>query len=121
MTRGVVRRGSLSTDEPAVKAERASANDHDRARRVLGNSVGRRAEQPVADDMSAMAEDDQVVSALFCEAGDEVCGMAGAKLDVDVNAGPVCLGACFSGEVAEEAVLFPLDLFDLADGRRVGG
>jgi hypothetical protein len=53
---------------PWLVALTRSAHDHHRTVGVLGNSVGRRPEQPVAHEVPAMTQDDQVVPAVLRDA-----------------------------------------------------
>jgi hypothetical protein len=50
---------------PSLVALARSAHDHDRTVRLLRHPVRRRAEQPVAHEVPAMPQHDQVVSAFF--------------------------------------------------------
>src|SRR5438093_13457644 len=98
-----------------------SAHDHDGAMRMLGDAIGGRAEQPVTDEVSAVAEHDEVVAALFGDTGDQLCGVPRSNVDVDLDSCVLAFESRLRGERTEEGVLLTLDLLDLADGRGVGG
>jgi hypothetical protein len=54
---------------------------------VLGDAVGGGAEQVVAQEVALAAEDDQVGLGFAGDADDQLGGMAGAELDLELDAG----------------------------------
>ncbi len=88
---------------------------------MLGHAVGRRAEQVVAQEVAAVAEDHEVEAPSGCEVRDDLGGMPGAQLDGELDPGLLGLLTCPKREGVEEEVLLPLDLVNLAHGRRVRG
>jgi len=88
---------------------------------VLGDAVGGRAEQVVAQEMAAMAEHDEVVTAGGRKLRDHFGGVAGTQLDVEIEPRKGGLRPCLVRERREEEVLLPLDLVDLTDRCSVCG
>jgi hypothetical protein len=88
---------------------------------MLGDAVGGRAEQVVAQEVAAMAEHNEVVTAGGCKLRDHFRGVAGTQLDVEIEPRAGGLLLCLVCERREEAVFLALDLVDLADRRRVCG
>ena len=65
---------------------------------MLGDAVSRGAEQMVAQEMSAVAEHDQVSAELAGDLHDQLGRVAGAQLDLELDAG---LGGLLAGTVDE--------------------
>ncbi len=63
-----------------------SADDHHRAMGVVGDAVGGRAEQVVAEEVAAVADDDQVVAVRARVVGDDLGGVAGDEVGLDLDA-----------------------------------
>src|SRR5262245_56848363 len=97
------------------------ADDHHRARRILRDAIGRRAEQVVAEEVSAVPEHYEVVPTRRGKLRDHFRGMAGAQLDLELYPCSRPSFACLLRKPAEEEVLLAFDLFDLADRGGVGG
>ena len=57
------------------------SDDHDGAVGVVGDAVGGRAEQIVAEEVAAVADDDQVVAVGLGVVGDDLGGVAGHEGD----------------------------------------
>src|SRR5947199_9539106 len=96
-----------------------SADDHHRARGMLRDAVGGRPEEMVAQEVTAVAEHDEVEATRGREVGDDLGGVPRAQLDRKLDVGLGGLLARSHSQPEEEEVLFPLDLVDLANGRRV--
>jgi hypothetical protein len=52
---------------------------------VVGDAVGGRAEQVVPEEVSAVADDDQVVAVCLCVVGDHLGGVAGHEGDLGLD------------------------------------
>jgi hypothetical protein len=97
-------------------------DDHHRAVGVLGDPVGGRAEQVVAQEVALVAEHDQVVLLFLSDADDQLGRVPGAaELDLQLDAGSGGLLACRVEQAPEEGVLLAAYLVDLADRGGVGG
>jgi hypothetical protein len=68
-----------------------------------------------------VADDDQVEVAFACMADDQLGGVSGEYVYVEVESLLAGLVACEAGDRSEELVFLALDLVDLADCRCIGG
>src|SRR6266536_5596354 len=88
---------------------------------VCSSDLGGRAEQVVLEEVALVADDDQVEVSFAGVADDQLGGVPGQYLYLEIDPFLSRLVACEAGDRAEELVLLALYLVDLADRRRVGG
>jgi hypothetical protein len=96
-------------------------DDHHGAVGMLGDAVGGGAEEVVAQEVTLVAEDDQVGVGLVGDADDQLGCVAGVELDVELDAGRFGLPAGVGEQPLEEGVLLAFHFVDFADGGGVGG
>src|ERR1017187_4814081 len=94
-------------------------DDHHRAGSLLCDPVGGRAEEVVAQEVAAVPEDDEVVTAFGGHAGDQLGRMPGADVDVELDPGVPHVPLRPRGERREEDILLALHLLDLPDRRSI--